>query len=434
MSLHLVTGHKGEAHITAEDQGAFNAGIFGDVDAILSIGEKCRASAITANTVRIYDGEIVMHGRHVRIARDTYVDVPIENGTQDMNRNDLIVVRYTKEADLGYENAEFVVLKGTETAGTATDPTPTAGDLLSEGCLCYDMPLYRVKLTGITVAAVERLAEVLPTMKEYIETVKPVKYGGTGKNTHTTNSVLVGNGASPLKNIVSKIGAFFSTGANAEPNFGTLPIECGGTGATTAAQALKNLGITVAASALNLLSGAKSNIQTQLDGKSDNGHTHDDRYFTESEVNTKLAGKSDTSHNHDSSYLKKYGLDAINIDDTSGNWTVDIASGGHGAVPELWVNVTQTTSGHFTIQTAIKCNKDTNTGRAAGKMWIRDKYTGGSGGDWSAWSQLATVANVDAVQTYANSARDEALNRIATLGANLTDRIDALEKQVAKLS
>ena len=32
------------------------------------------------------------------------------------------------------------------------------------------------------------------------------------------------------------------------------------------------------------------------------GHTHDDRYFTESEVTTLLAGKSDTSHNHDGTY------------------------------------------------------------------------------------------------------------------------------------
>ena len=31
---------------------------------------------------------------------------------------------------------------------------------------------------------------------------------------------------------------------------------------------------------------------------SKNGHTHDDRYYTESEINTKLSGKSDTSHTH----------------------------------------------------------------------------------------------------------------------------------------
>ena len=32
-------------------------------------------------------------------------------------------------------------------------------------------------------------------------------------------------------------------------------------------------------------------------------HTHDDRYYTESEINTKLSSKSDTSHNHNSTYL-----------------------------------------------------------------------------------------------------------------------------------
>ena len=37
------------------------------------------------------------------------------------------------------------------------------------------------------------------------------------------------------------------------------------------------------------------------------GHTHDDRYYTESEIDTKLSSKSDTSHNHDTTYVKKSG-------------------------------------------------------------------------------------------------------------------------------
>ena len=43
----------------------------------------------------------------------------------------------------------------------------------------------------------------------------------------------------------------------------------------------------------------ESEINSKLDGKSNTGHTHDDRYYTESEMNTKLAGKSDASHSHD---------------------------------------------------------------------------------------------------------------------------------------
>lgn len=32
--------------------------------------------------------------------------------------------------------------------------------------------------------------------------------------------------------------------------------------------------------------------------KANSSHSHDDRYYTESEINTKLASKSDTSHKH----------------------------------------------------------------------------------------------------------------------------------------
>lgn len=39
-------------------------------------------------------------------------------------------------------------------------------------------------------------------------------------------------------------------------------------------------------------------IKSALDGKSNTGHTHDDRYYTKTEVNTKLDGKSNTGHKH----------------------------------------------------------------------------------------------------------------------------------------
>ena len=40
-------------------------------------------------------------------------------------------------------------------------------------------------------------------------------------------------------------------------------------------------------------------LQTAVNGKSNSGHTHDDRYYTESEINTKLDDKANKSHgNH----------------------------------------------------------------------------------------------------------------------------------------
>ena len=71
----------------------------------------------------------------------------------------------------------------------------------------------------------------------------PVANGGTGKTTHKSNSVLTGNGTSPLKHVASANGALYATSANGAPKFGTLPIAQGGTGATTAAEARSNLGI-----------------------------------------------------------------------------------------------------------------------------------------------------------------------------------------------
>ena len=40
------------------------------------------------------------------------------------------------------------------------------------------------------------------------------------------------------------------------------------------------------------------NLQSTLNSKSETGHTHDDRYYTETEMNTKLNGKANSSHTH----------------------------------------------------------------------------------------------------------------------------------------
>lgn len=53
-----------------------------------------------------------------------------------------------------------------------------------------------------------------------------------------------------------------------------VPIENGGTGATTAANALKNFGLTATAEELNYVDGVISNVQTQLNGKSPTTHGH----------------------------------------------------------------------------------------------------------------------------------------------------------------
>lgn len=46
-----------------------------------------------------------------------------------------------------------------------------------------------------------------------------------------------------------------------------------------------------------------TNLQSTLNSKSETGHTHDDRYYTETEMNTKLNGKANSSHTHTASQI-----------------------------------------------------------------------------------------------------------------------------------
>ena len=54
---------------------------------------------------------------------------------------------------------------------------------------------------------------------------------------------------------------------------------------------------------------AEAGLQAAINGKAPASHTHDDRYFTETEVTNKLAGKSDVGHVHDDLYYTETEID-----------------------------------------------------------------------------------------------------------------------------
>jgi len=158
MALHLVTGYAGKTHITSADQGALHAAIFGRENYVLNTGNCFSAQAVTSNSVRVLDGEVIMQGRHIRLEPGAYEEVTIENGTQEYFRNDLICIRYTKDADTGIESASFVVIKGTPDASSAIDPEYNEGNILN-GILTVDLPLYRVPLSGLNIGDLVPLFE-----------------------------------------------------------------------------------------------------------------------------------------------------------------------------------------------------------------------------------------------------------------------------------
>lgn len=160
--VELVTGHANKAHATAEQAAGLNAGILGLDDYVLNVHDKLKITVVSANKVTIGTGELVMQGRHV--SQGTPEDLIVTNGSQGQKRNDLIVCRYAKGSQ-NIESAKLVVVRGTPTTGTPTDPAVNTTSPL-DGGTTYDMPLYRIPLDGITIGTPVALFNVLKPMSD----------------------------------------------------------------------------------------------------------------------------------------------------------------------------------------------------------------------------------------------------------------------------
>lgn len=167
----LVDGFADGPHITEKQVGIANQGLYGPDDYVLDEGKKSEAQILTNNSIRIFDATYVIQGRRDVIAANDYTDVNIDNGAQGMNRNDIIVRRYRKDESSEIEETEYAVIKGTPTSGTASDPEVTTG-VIRNGDTLHEMKLYRVKLNGLNIVAVEPLFNVLMNMSKLTECLK----------------------------------------------------------------------------------------------------------------------------------------------------------------------------------------------------------------------------------------------------------------------
>lgn len=159
----LMDSYAGSPHITEAQLGLAHQATFGPDDYVLEGGRESEAQVLTNNSIRIFDAVYCIQGRRDVIPASGYTDVTIANGTQGMNRNDIIVRRYKKNESSEIESTEYAVIKGTPNAGTAVDPEVTTGDIRS-GATLHEMALYRVKITGLNITAVEPMFNILKNM------------------------------------------------------------------------------------------------------------------------------------------------------------------------------------------------------------------------------------------------------------------------------
>lgn len=161
--LTVNTPPEDPAHIYAEDDAAIYEAIVGG-DGVYDIGNKMEATVIDNNTVRISNGVLSVGGHLARIKFGDYQDMVIDNGESGKNRNDLIVANFSTTGPRGVDTYTLKVIKGGAVSGEAADPVVADGNLY-EGATERDLPLYRVRLEGISIVAVDVLYSMKNTME-----------------------------------------------------------------------------------------------------------------------------------------------------------------------------------------------------------------------------------------------------------------------------
>lgn len=159
--MHLITGYAGKEHVSAADQGAFNAAVISTEKVVLPTGERFKANKISNNLIQIESGDALINGRHINIPYGESEKCVIDSCGVGFQRYDVIAIRYIKNVNTLVESAELVVLKGDAvTRGMAPlRPTVSDGNILERDQMC-EFPLYLVKIEdGI-------ITEIVPTFRE----------------------------------------------------------------------------------------------------------------------------------------------------------------------------------------------------------------------------------------------------------------------------
>ena len=125
MTIELVDGKAGVAHISSEDKAIIHQAKFSKSDVVFDWGDAFKCSMSSPNRATIGTGCASIQGLdwHITSAES----VTISNGSQGMKRNDIICAHYHRDSKTGNELVELTVLKGTPNATTAADPTIPSG-------------------------------------------------------------------------------------------------------------------------------------------------------------------------------------------------------------------------------------------------------------------------------------------------------------------
>lgn len=171
--IKIIDGVGEKEHVTAEDVALSQIGTIGGDTYILEAGNNLGYQIISANEVDIKDGVFMVQGRRGCVIPGSVERCSIRTGSQGKKRNDLICVKYEKNTESKVETFTLEVVEGQEGA-SGIDPVLTTGDINAGATLHY-AALYRVKINGITIDAVEQMAKTYKSGKNLEEQIEKNK-------------------------------------------------------------------------------------------------------------------------------------------------------------------------------------------------------------------------------------------------------------------
>lgn len=190
MAMEVVTGKRGEIHVTSAQAQGLNAGIFGTDAVVLNVADNLEATVISNNLIRVGAGHLINQGVQSCINHGEYEELAITSGTSSTSRIDLICAHYTKDGSTGVEDVELVVIAGTPvTTGTPEAPSVTRGNIIN-GALEDYCPLHKVLIKGLNIESVElvppiaginQIDEKLEEVEKSIDDLAYVKIQGANE-------------------------------------------------------------------------------------------------------------------------------------------------------------------------------------------------------------------------------------------------------------
>ena len=163
--MEIVSGRIGKPHVTSQQFRQLIEGTVGQESCILTSGENLEPELASNNSLKIRSGMLAHHGNISSVKIGTYDEVGLSNGSQGMKRIDLVVCRYTKNAETEVESCDWVVIMGTPAASNPVAPAYTVGNL-QDGDLVDDCPIFEVHYDGINVTEVKKLVSVVSNLTE----------------------------------------------------------------------------------------------------------------------------------------------------------------------------------------------------------------------------------------------------------------------------